>query len=227
MDKKVIAREGLITIGTFFSVFIYFCLENRKLDSEYLFEDVPKPFLILYGSYLVVRFLIWSFNILKVKESKAFKYIIIAICVVLCIYALVFFSCLYMSHKNEKLNKRITEMSDWISVLGVAEILSKKYPDNENYQDAYKWIEAVKNEIAKKHKFNILSAVPVEKRGNYSIEEIRALDKKQLVTLLEYCCRNYNIKCVVLDSGSTIYFVPKNPKDFKGLKLVREGAGKE
>lgn len=192
-------------IGAFLLVFIYFCLENGKLDFEYLFEDVPKPFLILYGSYLVVRFLIWSFNTLKLKESKTFKNIIYAICILLCICVLVFFFNLYKSYKSEKLNNRMTEMTSWVSVMEVAEISRKKYPDDEYYQEVYKRLDIFNNEFEKMHEMKFYDLIPVNNSNDklsteefrigrkHRIEEVKMMDKYELDLLLEKSARRNRI----------------------------------
>ncbi len=90
--KKTIARNGLIMIGAFLLVFIFVCLEKGDLDFEYLFKYVPKPFLILYGSYLAVRFLRWSSKTLiddkegrknVLKTAIVIAYILIGVLVIL------------------------------------------------------------------------------------------------------------------------------------------------
>ncbi len=205
MDKKVIAREGLIVIGTFLSVFIYFCIDNNDFDLDYLFEDVPKPFLILYGSYLVVRFSIWSFNTLKLKESKTFKNIIFAICILLCICVLVFFFNLHKSYKKEELINRMTEMANWVTVMEVVEISRKKYPDDEDYQKVYKRLDTVSNEYEKingRKPFNFiplnnsikkLSIEEFDMGRKHRIEEVKVMNKNELDLLLKKCARRYNI----------------------------------
>jgi hypothetical protein len=122
MDKKVIARDGLVAIGAFLLVFIFVCLEKGDLDFEYLFEYVPKPFLILYGSYLVVRFLMWSSKTLiedkeelllvktKTKtlgiDRKVLEKAIVVVCILIGVFVILYFISLHDSgfqgHKTIK-----------------------------------------------------------------------------------------------------------------------------
>lgn len=92
--KKIVAREGLSAIGAFllanlicFVITLLVC----KRSHLYLFSDALKAFLILYGSYLVVRFVIWSIKTLKTDSggiSKVFKIVIYSL---LIFFALVYF----------------------------------------------------------------------------------------------------------------------------------------
>ena len=159
--KKTIAREGLILIGTFLSVLILFSLDNNGFDFDYLFEAVPIPFLILYGSYVVVRFIIWSFIILKLKESKIFKNIIYAICILLLIFVLGFSSMYIIVYKNQKLNNRMAEMANWVTIKEVAEISRKKYPDDKYYQEVYKRLDILNDEFEKEYGLKPYDLIPL------------------------------------------------------------------
>lgn len=93
--KKIVAREGLFAIGAFllanlicFVITLLVC----KRSHLYLFEDALKAFLLLYGSYLIGRFVMWSIKTLKTapggKLSKVFKIVIYSL---LILFALVYF----------------------------------------------------------------------------------------------------------------------------------------
>ncbi len=100
--KKIVAREGLSAIGALllanlicYVITLLVCKEPHL----HLFSDALKAFLILYGSYLVGRFVIWSIKTLKTESGgklpKVFKIVIYSL---LILFALVYFSGYLVDH---------------------------------------------------------------------------------------------------------------------------------
>jgi hypothetical protein len=109
-------------------------------------------------------------------------------------------------------------ISKCFSTMEVAAILQEKFPESSNYQDAYKWLEVTGNKRGKKIGINVYDLVPDDylqkrKAGNYSFEDIRSLERRQLVHLLRLCCVRDNTKCRV--RNGEISFDPETIKVIK------------
>jgi len=124
----------------------------------------------------------------------------------------------------------VIKMSQCFSVMEIAEVLKEKYPENKNYQDAYKWLQTADENNHIKSGIHPLRIIPTVKSGDsyvpnpernvgiYRIEKARSLlNKDQLATLLSLCCLNNNIECRVINEK--IIFEPKDPNDFNDFRF--------
>lgn len=106
--KKIVAREGLSAIGALLLANLI-CLvitglvcgkSHSHVFSDTL-KDALKAFLILYGAYLVVRFVRWSIKTLKPDSGGKFKVLKIVIYSILIFFTLgYFFNYLENSHTH-------------------------------------------------------------------------------------------------------------------------------
>lgn len=107
--KKIVAREGLSAIGAFLLANLI-CLVITGLVCErhrhsHVYSDALKAFLILYGAYLVVRFVSWSIKTLKPDSGGKFKVLKIVIYSLLIIFALVYFFNYLENHDGLRIRR--------------------------------------------------------------------------------------------------------------------------
>lgn len=105
--KKIVAREGLSAIGALLLAnLICFVIKHNVCGKSHshvfsdTLKDALKAFLILYGAYLVVRFVRWSIKTLKPDSGGKFKVLKIVIYSILILFTLGYFFNYFENHQH-------------------------------------------------------------------------------------------------------------------------------